>query len=158
MTGKMGKTADWVRRCELVSINQGNSAMQHLKDIDHKNNLGFFRFLIENNNEKVIIKYESLLNKNRGIILPDNEMLIIQMHVANIPDLVTAIFTIFQSNGRDSWKTTAHGDKLEVIMFDDERYFLRLVIRDDSYRVTKVFQHKIEFEFEDRIYMNDLAP
>lgn|SRR5512133_2184793 len=132
--------------------------MKYLNEISKKNSAVLYRYVIESNDEKILIKYAKIFDTDLGITLPDEEMNIIQMHISNIPDLVTAIFMVFQSTNRDDWKTTAHGDILSIHMADNEREFFEIVIDDFSRRAPQAFQNRIEFEFEDRINMNAPLP
>jgi hypothetical protein len=143
----------------MVSINLGNNAMQYIEEINVNDNLAFYRYVIDTSGEKIIIKYRELGDNYRDIALPDEKMDIIQMHIANIPDLVTGIFKVFQSNNQDVWKTKTHSDNLSAYMADNERVFLRIVIFDHSGRVPQARSNLIEFKFEDGgIDINDPFP
>jgi hypothetical protein len=132
--------------------------MQYIEEINVNDNLAFYRYVIDTSDEKIIIKYKELPNKYRDIALPDERMKIIQMHTANIPDLITVIFKIFQSDNQDVLEIKAHGDNLEVFMFDNEREYTRIIINDNSGRVTLAYSNKIEFLFEGGIRMNTPIP
>jgi len=132
--------------------------MKYLNEINKKSNAALYRYEIESTDEKILIKYAEIFMAEQGKTIPDEKMKIIQMHIANIPDLVSAIFMVFQSTNLDIWETTTLGDNLSVHMADNEREFLKIIISDKSRRVPQAFQNRIVFEFEDRINMSTPPP
>jgi hypothetical protein len=124
--------------------------MEYLNEISKNSSAALYRYVIKSIDEKVLIKYTKIFDTDQGTTFPDEEMNIIQMHIANIPDLVNGIFKVFQSNDQVVWTTDkdVHGDSLSAYMADNERYFLGIAISDHSGRVPQAFSNQIEFEFE----------
>ena len=129
--------------------------MEYRNDISHNDKLGFYRYVIIKKDDHLIIKYKTLPNGYEDTDLPDERMLISQMHIANIPAVVAAIFKVFQTKEGGSVNITEHGDKLSVdMLFNDRAQFNYLSVSDDSNRLNTELSNWFKFEFEDHIHIN----
>jgi len=126
--------------------------MNIFKELNHKDNLGFYRFDISIDNDIVIIKYNALPNAWKNKVVPDDKKHIVQMNVKNIPAIISAFYSVFQSPLGDSLAIEENDDSIRISMpFNDDR---------GCFRAISVWNNtnRIEFEFEKPIHINDPLP
>jgi hypothetical protein len=133
--------------------------------VDYKNDIpttsgtAVYKYDIIENTDHLIIRYQRLPLKFAGSDMPDEDMLISRMHIANIPAVVAAIFKVFQTKEGDCWDLDANGDKIAVkMLFNDRGEFNDLIVSDRSRRIRNGLPNQMEFVFEDHLSIHTPLP
>jgi hypothetical protein len=126
--------------------------MNIVKELNHQDNLGFYRLDISTVNDIVIIKYNTLPKGYE--MLPDDEMHIVQMNVKNIPAIISGLHRVFQSPEGDYLSIRENDDRIRISMplNYDRGYFDSIAVMDVSQRIKTCLSWSIDFEFEKPIY------